>query len=229
MVDIHSHVLPDVDDGSQSIESSLNMLESLSQIGVTDVVLTPHYRGTFLKEKEEILNKFNEFKKQAEKIPVNLYIGQEIYATKDAMNRLYEGKLLTLNDTKYVLLEFSYCDYTDITEEVYVAKRKGFIPIVAHAERYEYLGLDDIFEIKSLGGLIQINASSLVKKISKTYFRRVLKLLDNDLVDFVAGDLHEFREHYLLQAKTLIEKKYGKQRTKRLFVENAYNIIKGQA
>lgn len=231
MIDIHTHILPAVDDGSKSIESSLAMLKDLSASGVTDAILTPHYRGKYVADKETIIKEFAKFKEIAKDIDINLYLGREIYCNRESLNLLTEGKLLTLNGTKYVLLEFHYYNRSDIVEAVYTAKTRGFIPIVAHIERYEYLdfkNLDDIFEIKSLGGLIQVNASSLSKKGDKTYNKRVKRLLKFDLVDFIASDCHDFRPIVIGEVRKTVEKRYGKERAIKLFDTNALPIINGQ-
>lgn len=229
MIDIHTHILPAVDDGSKSIENSIKMLNDLKENGVTDVILTPHYRGKYLCAKEELITEFNKIKALAKDIPINLYLGQEIYVEKGTFNLLSSGELLTLNNTKYVLLEFHYFNPSDIVEAVYVAKARGFIPIVAHIERYEYLHFDDVFEIKSLGGLIQINASSLLNKENKTYLKRVKKLLKNNLVDFIASDCHDFRPIRIGEARKIVTKKYGEEFANKVFDTNALDIINGQA
>lgn len=226
MIDIHSHILPLVDDGSTSLNSSIEMLKSIVDAGVTDAILTPHYRGKFNTSKEEIRARFLEFQQAVRDIPVNLYLGREIYVEDGILNRVFEGEFLTLNDSKYVLLEFDYYDRYDVVEAVYMTKNKGLIPIVAHIERYEYLTIDDAYEIKGLGGLIQINASSLDKKCSKVYYKRVKELIKEDLVDFVASDCHEFRKNCLKYAHKKIEKKFGKTKAQDLFYNNALKIIK---
>ena len=228
MIDIHTHILPAIDDGSKSIENSIKMLNDLYADGVTDAILTPHYRGKYDCSKEDLIKRFTEFKSLVKDVPINLYLGQEIYVDREALNLLAAGELLTLNNSKYVLLEFHYFEKADIVEAVYVAKVRGFIPIVAHVERYEYLDFDDVFEIKSLGGLIQVNATSLVNKENKAYFKRVKKLLKYDLVDFIASDCHDFRPIRIGEVRKIVERKYGKELSKRVFVTNALKIINGQ-
>ncbi len=231
MIDIHTHILPFVDDGSSSIENSLKMLKDLSANGVTDVILTPHYRGKFVTEKDVLAEKFDELKKIAKDIPMNMYLGQEIFCNRESMNMLSEGKLLTLNGTKYVLLEFHYYNSSDIVEFVYVAKTRGFIPIVAHVERYEFLdfkNLEELYEIKELGGLIQVNASSFIKKSDRTYYKRVKKLLRLGIVDFIASDCHDFRPIRIGEVRKFVERRYGKKIAEKVFDANALPIINGQ-
>ncbi len=100
MIDIHTHILPAVDDGSKSVENSIQMLKDLSANGVSDVVLTPHYRGKYNTPKEVLIQEFAKFKEVAKEVDINLYLGREIYCDRESLNLLSEGKLLTLNGTK---------------------------------------------------------------------------------------------------------------------------------
>ncbi len=227
MIDIHSHILPFVDDGSASLETSLRMLEDLVESGVTDVILTPHHNKRFEKDKEQLLKEFEEFKKSAKDIPINLYLGQEIEATKETFSLLEKGELITLGNSKYILLEFDYFNYQDIVEFVYRAVVRGYIPIVAHVERYEYFTLEDAMEVKKEGGLIQVNASSLAIRQEKHFGKKVKALIKKGLVDFVASDYHDFRQLSILDAKKVVEKKFGKEIAQNLFIENARKIIEG--
>ncbi len=228
MIDIHTHLLPLVDDGSVSVENSLQMLKTLYESGVKHVILTPHYRGKYVASKKNLMEKFSEFKNLAQDIPVELYLGQEIFTDKKALDELTRGELLTLNESKYVLLEFDFYNKCDIVESVYVAKIRGFIPIVAHPERYTYLTIDDLVEIKEIGGLVQINADSITKNANKLVKKRAKIMLKNNVVDFIASDSHDFRPIVIQEAKSIIEKKYGKQMAEKLFETNAIKIIKGQ-
>ena len=230
MIDIHSHLLPLVDDGSKDEEISLNRLIEAEKFGVTDVILTPHYKTDFKKTPEELREVFLGFneKKNARNINVNLYLGNEIHYKKSTRNTLKEGLVLTLNGTKYVLIEFEYFKPTDVTEVVYGLLLDGYIPIVAHVERYAYVTNADIMEIKNMGGLIQVNAGSFVGDCKRRLKRRVKKLFKLSLIDFVASDEHASRQNYLSQARDFVVKKFGENVANKVFIENAKKII-GQA
>lgn len=226
MIDIHTHILPLVDDGSFDINDSLQMLKEQLASGVTDVFLTPHLRGRYNLDEQSVKKAFDDFCKMVkdDDIDVNLYLGQEIYIEPEKP-RLEEVKqIITMNNTKYVLIEFDFNEYTDIVETVYEASRLQYIPIVCHFERYTYATIETANQIKENGGLIQINASSVVgddkreKKITKS-------LLKHRLVDFVASDMHKGRINRMQQAKKLIEKKYGIDYAQDLFYNNAKKII----
>jgi len=230
MIDIHSHILPFVDDGSESLENSLSMLGIAREQGVTGIILTPHHRRSYGKDIELVRQEFDKFKQVAKEkaIDVELYLGQEIYLEKDYKAQLQNGMALTLNQTEYVLLEYDFIYESDILNTVFELKKMGYKPIVSHIERYSYVDVEMVEEIRSVGGLIQVNATSIVGKKKGKYFKIVKKLLKNGLVDFVASDVHYNRENLMGKAYAYVDKKFGKQTAEKLFTENALKIIKGQ-
>lgn len=227
MIDVHSHILHSVDDGSRNLEQSLAMLKEEAKQGVTDVVLTPHYRADYLPKSDDIRLKFDELKQCAEQsgINVKLYLGQEIFAFEGIENALKDGKVLPVNGSKYVLVEFSSKHVNDMPETVYMLVKNGYIPIVAHIGRYFYANIETAKEIKELGGLIQINASSICGPF--VYKRRAFAFIKAGLVDFVASDVHYNRKNYMLKAYKKVGKKFGKETADKLFTENAKAIIQG--
>ncbi len=229
MIDIHTHVLPEVDDGSDSLESSVQMIKESVNQGTTDIILTPHFRGEFKLPLKEIKAKFLEFKQHIDKlgIAVNLYLGQEIFIERDYKTLFKDDLVLSINDGKYILIEFDYDIKRDVTEVVYELVRMGYTPIIAHIERYYNYDVSLAFEVRELGGLIQVNAESLVGKQKRVFGRKVKKLLKEDLVDFIASDVHFSRENFLLKAYALVAKKYGKDRAQKIFIDNARKIIEG--
>ncbi|MBQ6922142.1 MAG: hypothetical protein IJQ66_03540 [Clostridia bacterium] len=227
MIDIHSHVLPGVDDGSDNEKESLSMLKEAEMQGVTDMIFTPHYRVDYRVKADRLKEVFADFseKAKADGCNVNLYLGQELYAFRDLGSYLDEGKLLPMNGTKYVLLEFSSSIVCDIVESAYDVSVMGYIPIIAHIERYSYANIYTAEEVKELGGLIQINSVSVTGDAKRDYRKRAQAYLKADLVDFVASDIHSFRKYTMAEAYKIIEKKYGTERAERLFVKNALQII----
>lgn len=229
MIDIHTHILPFIDDGSPSDSISINMLEECAKQGITDIILTPHYRNAFKLTPSETEKAFQKFNKKVleQNLPINLYLGQEIFVEKDYKKVFKENKILTLNNTKFVLIEFDYFTDQDIVEVVYELKRKGFISIVAHIERYVSADLEVALEVKNLGGYIQVNAESIVGETKRFYKKFIKKLFKNGLVDFVSSDIHYDRMNYMSQARRYVEKKFGKQTAEDVFINNAKMIIEG--
>ena len=228
MFDLHCHVLPGVDDGCETFEESIGMIKKSIDLGVTDLVCTPHYRAPYLADKKTLLELFNSLKTKIKEndLNVNLYLGQEIKIDDKSIKELLCEKLLTLNNTKCVLCEFDFYHDDDISEVCYSLYKKGFKPIVAHVERYSYI--NDVYvveEIKNSGGLIQINAESVLGKNGGWVKKFVYRLISEGLVDFISSDYHSFRENYMQQAYKKIEKKFGMELAEKLFTINAKNLI----
>lgn len=224
MIDIHSHVIPFVDDGSGSLENSIKMLKTAEENGVTDLVCTPHYRRSLFETPKETLIENFELLKKRNETSVRLYLGQEIAFNKNVYSMLEKDELLTMNGTKYILLEFHYVDYVDISGVVFECKLRGFKPIIAHIERYEYLSDDDIEEIFYSGALIQVNASSL--NFGSHYRGKVKRLIKKGLVHMVSSDVHVGRTYDMKKAFSFVAKKYGADKATALFGGNAAAIIK---
>ena len=229
MIDIHTHVLPLVDDGSIDNNLSLAMIKECVNQGVTDVFLTPHYRKMFKLPPNILKSEFEKFKNivSNENIPVNLYLGQEVFIEGNYKQIFQDKKVLTMNDSNFLLIEFDYEDDVDMPDIVYELKMLGYTPIIAHYERYLMSDIETALEIKSLGGLIQINADSIVGKTKRYYSGLIKKLFKNNAVDFVASDIHFNRVNHLLHAKQFVQKKFGEETANKVFVENAKMIIKG--
>lgn len=227
MKDVHTHVLPFVDDGSEDLSSSLAMLREMVEKGVTDVFCTPHFNKTYNADKEQVTKVFIELKEAVEKegLPINIYLGQEIFVADKFGYKISKDTCLTLNDGKYILLEFPFDDKNEIVETVYSLYCQGFIPIIAHYERYARSSLYEASEIKSVGGLIQINASSL--NMFNERRKLTLNLLREGLVDFVASDMHFSRKNCMDKAYKFVAKKFGEEYAREIFIENIDKIIKG--
>jgi protein-tyrosine phosphatase len=230
MVDIHSHLLPNVDDGSDDVTTSIENLRQAYAQGVTDMILTPHYRDDS-KNVDNLFEKFSAFKEQVKQsgIGINLYLGREIYVEKDYKHVIEQEEVATLNGTKYVLIEFEFDTERDVVNIVYELVRCGYVPIVAHFARYDYLNLQRAYEIKDAGGLIQINANEIVGKTTRKKKKLINDLFKNCLVDFVASDMHLGRQFSMEKARAKVLKKYGQNAVDAVFCDNAKDIIQGQS
>ena len=214
MIDIHNHILYGVDDGSKDLDMSLAMLKKEMEQGVTRVYLTPHQNqqtltGPLLKERYQSF--LEELKDKG--IDMDIRLGAEIYYYPGLKQDLLSGKALTMDESKYVLVEFSTRTETNVSEIVYELVMAGFTPIIAHIERYPYLKKEDYFDIKEAGGLIQINSGSFSHFSSRGLIKYLLK---NDLVDYVATDAHDNsrRKVDFSFVHTYIKKKYPELYTK---------------
>ena len=214
MIDIHNHILYGVDDGSKDLDMSLAMLKEEMEQGVTTIYLTPHQNqqtltGPLLKERYQSF--LEELKEKG--IDMDIRLGAEIYYYPGLKQDLLSGKALTMDESKYVLVEFSTRTETNVSEIVYELVVAGFTPIIAHIERYPYLKKEDYFDIKEAGGLIQINSGSFSHFSSRGLIKYLLK---NDLVDYVATDAHDNskRKVDFSFVHSYIKKKYPELYTK---------------
>ncbi len=202
------------------------MLKSAANDGTTDIVCTPHYRkGSFMASAEEIESNFLKFKESSKDIPINIYLGHEIAYSKEMFSMLKEGKFKTLNNSNYVLLEFRYTEYVDIEGVIFESKMHGYKPVIAHIERYEYVDVKDVEKFVNVGGIIQLNADSLVLKRGKAYKSFANKLLSRGLVHVIANDMHYGREYCMKKAYKYVAKKYGEDVAEQLFVINPKKIL----
>jgi protein-tyrosine phosphatase len=162
-IDIHNHLIHEVDDGSKNIEMSKELLKIFYNQGVKILFLTPHLNSPSSKTNFSEINKnFRLIKEIANKIGIKCYLGYEIYIP------FYLPKInfsdYTMGNSNVLLLEFSHYDDSPIKEHVYNLIKRGFRIIIAHIERYDYLDLYDIFELKDMGVYLQVNASSIIEK-----------------------------------------------------------------
>ncbi len=224
MTDVHSHILPYVDDGSSSLEDSLSLVETLALQGVDKIFLTPHYKkGRFSPDVNEVKLQFEKFSNAVEErgLNVKLYLGEEVFCDDEIYDLIKNKQVLSLNNTNYMLIEFDYFNYCDISDYVYNLKTMGIIPIIAHIERYSYLDVGTLLEAKRSGALIQVNASSVTGESGKKVQKKVLATIKSGLVDFIATDIHYKRKASLQDAYKVIQKKFGTEVADNLLENNS--------
>jgi len=223
VIDIHSHVLPFVDDGSDNMEMSLAMIREASEAGVTDLFLTPHYMRLrdYLSNASENREIFSELtnKVKQEGISIKLYLGNEIYYSLDILDALRTGTIIPLGNSNKVLVEFSlFEEDEEITEAIHNIKSLGYVPIIAHPERYPYISkLSDYEIIKQMGALIQLNASSIIGQRDKLAHKKAVAIIKAGLADFIASDQHVPGKNHLEEARNIINRKFGLPVAKALF------------
>ena len=192
MMDIHTHILPGVDDGVQTYDVALEALKYQLNSGVSHVVLTPHVNNVVQKvSSKEFLARFNDFKDKIKNdLPeMNLYLGHEVryhlHKPVDYGMYVFQGF-----KKKYLLIEFSPINPDPIHDVIYDLTAKGFTPIIAHIERYFYLEMDDVVRMKSYGALIQVNSGAILGLDPKQYNKQAKRYMKSGLVDIVASDCH---------------------------------------
>jgi len=201
MKDLHSHLCFGIDDGCKTNEQSIFLLKKMAQNGFTDVFLTPHYiEDTKTVAPNRIKRKIIDYLRRVceeENIPINLYEGNEVYLTDNFMELLKNDEIMTLNGTKYILMEFSmHVDNPNIRTILHNVISCGYIPVIAHPERYTYMDLDRLEDLQDMGVLFQGNYLSLFDKYGKLPRKNLEKYLKAGLITFLGSDMHHDEELY---------------------------------
>ncbi len=241
MIDIHSHIVFEVDDGPKTIEDSRALLEESYRQGVRTIISTSHRRkGMFETPEAKIEENFKQVQELAKEIADDLTIlyGAEIYYTSDILDKLEQGKIPRLADSQYALIEFSMITpYKEIHTALSNVLRLGVTPVVAHIERYHCLENDEkkVRDLINMGCYTQINSSSVLKPklFGDTYKfmkKRAQFFLEKDLVHFVASDMHNLdpRPPYMQEAYQIISKKYGESHAEQLFRKNQELLLRSE-
>ena len=211
MIDVHSHILNNVDDGSDSIESTIENLKKAEKAGFSDIILTPHYIEEYYENKKDIIkSKISELKQTVydQEIIVQLHQGNEILLTENTPKLLVDSQISTLANSRYILFELPFSNrMLDLEQIIYTIKANGYIPILAHPERYTYIqeNPESLIDIIKCGVLIQSNYGSFIEQYGKTAKNTVEILLENRLINFLGSDTHK-QGHIYDNINTILKK-----------------------
>ena len=204
MIDIHSHLLFGIDDGSRSIEESIYIINKLSKIGYTDIILTPHFinGSSYMSSRENNLELLKKLKVGLikYKVPVNLYLGNEIYIDSEIIDLFKKGIISSLNNSKYLLIELPMSGENEIYYDVFLDLiNMGYKVILAHPERYISFQKDfnKVYELKELGVLFQCNVGSILGDYGSNAKKTIKRLLKEHLITFMGTDIHHKKENYM--------------------------------
>lgn len=227
--DIHTHILPGVDDGAQTISQALQMLKNAAASDVEYLMLTPHCNRTEREDRLCLQEQFQLLRREAAGIPVNLGLGAEVHVTDRMPAQLKAGSFPTLNGSRYLLTEFPFSweheNFLPMLEQILSL---GYIPLVAHPERYDAVIRNPATVIPWLerGCHVQLTGASIVGKYGSRIRQTSEYLLKNGLVCCVASDAHgvEGRTNNLLEAQSNLTLYYSRQCAKALLWDNPMKI-----
>lgn len=233
LVDVHCHLLPYVDDGAQNLEQALQLLRLQREQGVETCFLTVHQRAKMFETPQEKVNeKFHQLQEAAKELPnaPKLFLARENHVDQAFFSLLKDGKAQSLGASPYILLEFSYKDPEDFFfKTVELVQKEGFIPVIAHIERYEVMHQNASLRqnLREKGALLQVNASSVM---GKEGFRQKMfcrKLLKADQIDLIASDSHrtDVRVPNLGDCAAWLKKRIPGEQWERIFYKNTEQII----
>lgn len=236
LIDIHSHILPGVDDGADCPETSLRMLETAARDGISRIILTPHNKPArrnvpprrIAERMEQLQDALNQ-----RGTAVRLYAGSELYYREGLAEELEAGEVLTLAASRYVLAEFPpEAEYGYIWNGVYSLQTRGYRPILAHVERYRHVcgrkaGAEELAE---MGCCLQVNAGSVTGRFGFSARQFTRRLLRQGLVSFVATDAHDTgrRAPVLSDCAAYVAGKLGEDAAQAIFHDNPMRVIEDE-
>lgn len=229
MIDFHSHILPQTDDGAISIEETINILKEAKRVGFSKVISTSHYLEGYYEsdenERNDLLNKIKQ-----ENVGVELYLGSEIYVSENMLEFLKEKKASSINNSRYVLFELPMGNETVLAKEmIYRLIENNYVPIIAHPERYSYVqdNPEYVNELLDMGAMFQSNYGSIIGLYGKKAEKTVKKLLKENLVQFLGSDVHREERVYIFMPKILkkLKKIISSEKLKELTEINPQKVL----
>lgn len=238
MVDIHTHILPGMDDGAADIYDSIEMAALAHEFGTKVIVATPHcnipgeFHNYFGQEYVRTFERTKEILRR-EQPGVTLLAGMEVFATEDLPRLLTEGKIFPINRTRYILMEFDFGEDPAFADEILRrVKEVKAIPVIAHAERYEFVQDDPqmVYRWKRSGCEVQVNKGSFLGRFGEDAMRTAYELLDHNLVTAVASDAHSpvRRTTCMADAYDALSEEYPQEYLDTLFEVNPRKICNGE-
>lgn len=205
--DIHSHLIPGIDDGSQSMDQTIGMLLKFEALGYKKVITTPHIMSDYYKNTPEIINNGLSAVRaviKEHKINIEIEAAAEYYYDEFLLDKVKNHEVMSFGSEKYVLFEFSFTTAPKETGTLlFTLNTNGYQPVIAHFERYPYFfdnTQEVIAEFKRQGAKIQVNINSLTGHYGPQVRKQAEMLIDNKWVDFIGTDCHRIEHLHLLES-----------------------------
>lgn len=236
MIDFHTHILPNIDDGAKNIEETLLLVKEAEEVGFEAIISTSHYMEGYYEtntpERELWINIIYE-KLQEEKSTMKLYMGNEIYLSNHMVSLLKEEKASTINDTSYVLFEMPLnIKPLNVYNVVYEMMQNKLVPILAHPERYTFIqeSPEMIKDLMEKGVYMQANYGSIIGYYGKSAQIMVKRLLKNNMVHFLGSDVHSPHTIYprIPQIMTKLTELIGKEKLEELTTKNPKLVLQNK-
>lgn len=196
-VDMHSHLIPAIDDGSDSVDTSITLLRGLAELGYEKVITTPHIRPEHFPNSREIIEAGLAKVKAgaaAEGIELELGCAAEYFVTHEFSDKIEKGDLMTFSENKVLIEVSTFSPPPNLEDSIFKLKIKGYQPVLAHPERYVYFkDIENFRNFKDYGCLLQLNLLSLTGHYGKRVKELAFRLLKEDLVDLLGTDMHHVR------------------------------------
>jgi len=235
MIDLHCHILPNIDDGPSLVADSVDMCKTAITDGITDIIATPHYlngrHDVSLEKRDLYLEKINIFLHKSG-LKLRIHPGLEVRLIPKLAKVTPNIHKLCINKSRYILIELPDTIPHTLEEELYEIQLKGYVPILAHPERYGYIqrNPDFLMHLVSTGVLSQITAQSLLGKFGENCRRCAELLVHNRTAHFVASDAHSCfdRPPLLSAAKDRITHIAGHIEAQAMFEERPRAVLRNR-
>ena len=205
-VDIHSHILPGIDDGAKNVEESLKLISEMKKFGYKKIIGTPHtYPGLFNNTNQSIKKSFILLNNISDGV-IKFNYASEYLIHENLIEKIKKNLILCLNEN-YVLVEMSFIGKPiNLNELIFQIISRGYIPVLAHPERYKFLygNFKEYHNLKKMGCKFQINMFSLIGYYGNDVVITSKKLIQNNMIDFIASDIHRIEQLDLFNKKILI-------------------------
>lgn len=224
MIDFHAHILPNLDDGSKSIEETFALIEEAKKVGFEGIISTSHYMEDYYEsnksEKITWINAINNIAKE-KNLNIHIYLGNEIYISSNMIELLKTEKACTINDTSYVLFELPFnTKPINLYDVIYDLLEYKLVPILAHIERYTFVQKDPqiVYDLIEKGVLIQSNYGSFIGQYGDKAQIIAKRFLESDIVHFLGTDVHKQNTIYpqIPQILKELEKIIGKDKLEKI-------------
>lgn len=229
MIDIHCHIIHGVDDGPKNIMDSIRMILEAAQVGITAIVVTPHYhKGIY--NSDLVLDHFYELKSRTDDFGIDLYLGYEVFLSTALSDVLKDKNKYTLNNSQYLLFELPFDVIpVEINKTIFRLHSEKIVPILAHPERYPYFvkSIDKFIDVVETGCLVQVDAASIVGLYGNKVKNFTKKLIKYNMVHFIASDAHKPGDYinYYKKAYEQVSEWFGAEFSKDLFLHKENFIL----
>jgi protein-tyrosine phosphatase len=228
VIDLHSHLLPAVDDGSRSVEQSVKVLNEMARQGITDVCLTPHLQSGRAEAgpPSAHLRAFEALRAAAPAIP-RLHRGAEVMLDRPVTRPVALARNVTIAGTRYILVEFPRLVAHDtVTIALSQVVELGLVPVLAHPERYSCCSVEAVRQWRGLGAIMQVDATTLIA--SQARGQRARQLVAEGLADILAGDNHG-DDRTVATGASFLQAQDGAEQVELLVVLNPAAILEDAA
>lgn len=232
MIDIHNHILIDLDDGPKTEDEAIALIKQAINQGITDVIATPHHHsGSWKNPREVVETRVDELQSLIIKhdLALNIHSGQEIRINGDLLKELKKKESMSLNNSQYILIEFPFGEVPLYADQIFFElQMKGYVPLIAHPERCIPLlrNPNKLYDLVEKGAISQITASSINGSHGDNVRRKSMQFIESNLAHVIASDAHsvKYRPFELNDAYKTISDELGEDFVK-LLKSNAKNIL----